>query len=96
MLGDNLKVTSFMTSAEKDQHKKAMQALAGIFGGPLLAAIGFGTHIWLLGILGVLGFVAGIFTVYKTVKQRQEVKRIKAEEAEIRAYQLRKARGEVA
>jgi len=45
-------------------------------------------------VLGVVGLLASGAFIYQDVKKRAERKRIAAEEAEIRAHQLRQARGQ--
>lgn len=81
---------------DKEKAKKAGMALVGIFGGLLLAAIGFGIGSIILGLVGVIGVISGVATVYMDIKKKQAAKQVAKEQAEIRAHQLRVARGEVA
>jgi F0F1-type ATP synthase assembly protein I len=92
-----MRFDSFMSNAEKDQHKKASRAILVLFGGPLLIAIGVGIGGgmgWGLAVLGLLGMVAAVWDIVKTVKAKRAAKQRARDEAEIRAYHLRQARGQ--
>ncbi|KLO26948.1 hypothetical protein ABW16_18140 [Mycolicibacter heraklionensis] len=74
--------------------KTRAQAALLIPGSLFLFLIGMGTGSAIFYVLAVLGLFASGAFIYQDVKKRAEKKRVAAEEAEIRAHQLRQARGQ--
>jgi hypothetical protein len=86
-----------MTREEKDAHKKRNRAFICLLGGPFLILIGFSIGHGLgygLAAIGALGIVAAVMDIRKTIKLKAAIKQKEREEAEIRAHQLRQARGQ--
>jgi hypothetical protein len=79
---------------QRNEMKRRGGVLVCIGGGLLLVLIGFAGGMAPLGWIGVLALVAGVGAVYKDAKKRGAAKRKAAEESEIRAHQLRQARGQ--
>lgn len=79
------------SSADKQRFQSGILTLGGL----LFAVVGFSAGSSLLGVFGLICFGVGSFATYTDFKKRGAAKRKVAEEAEIRAYQLRQARGEV-
>ena len=90
-----MKYDTFMTDAERNEFKHRGTAVLAILMGAFFALIGFsiGGGGILFGLFGLLLIGSGVMRVVKTYKQQAEAKQIKRDEAEIRAYQLRQARG---
>jgi uncharacterized membrane protein HdeD (DUF308 family) len=84
----------FNTSKEKDQMKGHAVIFMALVFGPVIAIAGFATHHALIGLFGLVLLAGGVWRLYRSIKTWQERRRIKAEEAEIRAHQLRQARGQ--
>lgn len=66
-----------------------------IFGGAFLAFIGFNLEQALLGAFGLVCVALGVLEIFRHQQKKQAAKKKASEEAEIRAHQLRVARGEV-
>lgn len=84
--------SGFFSHGEKRQMQEATLLVAGIFIFIIGVSVG---SLWVWA-LGAVCFITGGVGVYKRFKTRSNMKRIAAEEAEIRAHQLRQARGEAA
>lgn len=77
----------------KRDEKRQMQSALLIPVGVFIAVIGFSVGVaWVWG-FGLVCLLVGGLNAYSTIKKRGAAKRIAADEAEIRAHQLRQARG---
>jgi hypothetical protein len=86
---------SFMTDDQRDETKRRGGPLLLIVLGGLIALIGFssgGFGIW-LGLLGLFSIGIAALAIKQNAAKDAIAKKKAAEDAEIRAHQLRKARG---
>jgi len=80
----------YLTRGEKRQMQSALLIPVGLF----IAVIGFSVGVaWVWG-FGLVCLLVGGLNAYSTIKKRGAAKQIAQQEAEIRAHQLRQARGE--
>ncbi|SHV16160.1 hypothetical protein [Mycobacteroides abscessus] len=91
-----MKWDSFMTDDERNETKRRGTPVLLIMFGLLFALIGFsvgGGGIW-LGLFGLFAIGIAVLKIVQDGKKRAAAKTKAAEDAELRAYQLRQARGQ--
>jgi uncharacterized membrane protein SirB2 len=77
-----------------EKEKRQFQTRLMLPGGLLVALIGFSINSAAVGWFGILCAVVSVVTVYLEFKKKRAEKQVARKEAEIRAHQLRQARGE--
>ena len=81
----------YFTRAEK----RSMQSRALVPIGLFVFVIGIAAGVWWVWAFGAICFITGATVTYKAFKARQGAKQIARDEAEIREYNLRQARGQI-